>query len=236
MQTDNPLLEPAYILHYRPYRETSLLLELFTKKHGRISAIAKGARARRSVWKGLLLLANPLLVSCVGRHELLTLTQAELNGCPLALHGDALFSLFYLNELLMYLLHRFDPHPRLYEYYALTLISLVHAEPLDVPLRIFEWVLLQELGYGLSLDKLASTGEPVEPDIQYNVDPEGGVLLPNNTASHTHDLYSGKMLHELANYSLSADPATLQQAKRLTRKLLEPLLGGREIMSRTLYK
>ncbi|NNM58220.1 MAG: DNA repair protein RecO [Legionellales bacterium] len=236
MQTDNPLLEPAYILHYRPYRETSLLLELLTEKHGRISAIAKGARAKRSMWKGVLSLANPLLVSCVGRHDLLTLTHAELNGRPVSLQGNALFSLFYLNELLMYLLHRFDPHPRLYAYYAQTLVAMEYATQIEIPLRFFEWMLLQELGYGLSIDKLAATGEPIDVNAHYQVDPEYGVMLPHSTVTSDRDIYTGRMLEELANYRLTDDPKILHQAKRLTRRLLDPLLGGREIMSRTLYK
>ncbi|MFN7098647.1 MAG: DNA repair protein RecO, partial [Gammaproteobacteria bacterium] len=153
MQIDNPLLEPAYILHYRAYRDTSLIVEFFTKQHGRITAVAKAARSSRSPWRGLLSPGIPLLITCVGKHELLTLTQAEPDGSPLMLQGKALFSLFYVNELVMHLLHRFDSHVQLYEQYAQTLTQLATASQIEIPLRIFEWKLLQELGYGLALDK-----------------------------------------------------------------------------------
>ncbi|MBY0544750.1 MAG: DNA repair protein RecO [Gammaproteobacteria bacterium] len=233
MQHGKPLLEPAYILRHQDYGDTSSLLELLTATHGRFSAIAKGARGKRSPWRGLMLPALPLLVSCVGRGELLTVTQVEPNGSSLILRGEALFSLFYVNELVMYLLHRFDPHPRLYEHYAKTLAELGNASAIEIPLRLFEWVLLQELGYGLGLD---DTRQAIDPDARYYIDTEMQVQALEFARYDVQESYSGKTLLGLAHQNLPSDVLVLREAKQLTRTLLAPLLGNRKIMSRTLYK
>jgi DNA repair protein RecO (recombination protein O) len=235
MQIDNPTLESAYVLHYRAYRDTSLIIELFTEHFGRISAVAKGARTQRSPWRGLLLPGVPLLVTCVGRNELLTLTQAEPNGSPLMLQGKALFSLFYVNELLMHLLHRFDPHPQLFRQYTQTLTQLIAAIQIEIPLRQFEWKLLQELGYELALDKDISTNQPIRADARYQIDLERGASELTDNILRDSPIYQGKTLQALANHMLLDDPEILREAKRLTRQLLQPLLGNREIVSRTLF-
>lgn len=234
MQTDNPTLASAYVLHYRAYRDTSLLIELFTEHHGRISAVAKGARSQRSPWRGLLLPGVPLLVTCVGKNELLTLSQAEPNGSPLILQGKALFSLFYVNELLMYLLHRFDPHAQLYEQYAQTLSQLATTTQLDVPLRLFEWKLLQELGYGLALDKDIRNQQPIRAEACYQIDLDRGATEYPHTVDDT-SVYQGKTLLAFSSPHLFDTPDILREAKRLTRQLLQPLLGDKEIISRSLF-
>lgn len=235
MSSANLLLEPAYILRHQDYRDTSSLLELFTPTHGRFSAIAKGARGKRSPWRGLMLPALPLLVSCVGRGELLTVTQVEPNGPPISLRGEALFSLFYVNELMMYLLHRFDPHPQLYEYYAKTLAELSTATLIEIPLRLFEWVLLQELGYGLGADSYGLALK-IEPSARYYLDSDMQLKPLSESRFEPQEHYSGKTLLELADQNLSIDDTVLREAKQLTRQLLAPLLGNRQIMSRSLYR
>lgn len=235
MPTDNPILEPAYILHQRDYRDTSLIVELFTERYGRLSAVAKGARSLRSPWRGILSPGVPLLVSCVGKNDLLTLTQAEPNGMPTRLQGKALFSLFYLNELLMYLLPRFDPHTPLYHYYIQTLAQLSHTSQIEIPLRLFEWNLLQTLGYGLSLDTLAHSDLAIKPDAWYQLDAQVGVMELHNDFHNPQMTYRGKTLQALVDNQLPDDAILLREAKRLTRQLLQPLLGNREIVSRSLF-
>lgn len=235
MQIDNPSLESAYVLHYRAYRDTSLIVEFFTEHHGRISAVAKGARTQRSPWRGNLLPGVPLLISCVGKSELLTLTQAEPNGTPLRLQGKALFSLFYVNELLMYLLHRFDAHSQLYQQYIVTLTQLTSTEHIEIPLRLFEWKLIQELGYGLALDKDSRTNLPVKAEALYLVELDSGVSEITENILRELPIYHGKTLLALANYQLPNDLDVLRETKRLTRQLLQPLLGDREIVSRSLF-
>src|SRR4029079_13195722 len=118
------LLQPAFILHHRPFRETSVLLDVFSEEHGRISLVAKGVRTHRSKLKALLQPFVPLLASWQGKNELMNLVSVEANGPPFQLCGDCLLSGFYVNELLVRLLQKQDPHPRLFSYYVSTLHAL----------------------------------------------------------------------------------------------------------------
>src|SRR6185437_10727813 len=122
--THATLLQPAFVLHTRPYRDTSLLLEIFTPDYGRVSTLARGARGLRSRFKGLLQPFVPLLLSWYGKTELMTLSAAESQGKVLDLTGEKLLCGLYLNELLMRLLHRYDAHPQLYIVYQETLYAL----------------------------------------------------------------------------------------------------------------
>ncbi len=120
-------LQPAYVLHHRPYRDSSLLLEIFTPDHGRVGLVARGARSPKSRLYGVLQPFQPLLISWVGRGELATLSGAEANGPPQRLQGKSVISGFYINELLLRLLHRHDPHAALFDGYARTLPLLAQA-------------------------------------------------------------------------------------------------------------
>ena len=122
------LLQPAYVLHRRAYRETSFLVELFALEYGRLTVIARGARKTKSAIQGLLQPFIPLLVSWSGKTELLTLTHVEANGAIKFLRGECLFAGFYLNELLMCLLQKWDSHHQLYTVYENTLCGILHAE------------------------------------------------------------------------------------------------------------
>src|SRR3990167_6692688 len=143
------LLQPAYVLHRRLYRETSLLVELFTPAYGRLTAIAKGVRKARSGQQALLQPFTPLLVSWVGQQELVLLSQVEANGEFKYLQGQCLFAGFYLNELLMYLLQKWDAHAQLYTIYEQTIQALRTRAFEQGILRSFEKRLLEILGYGL---------------------------------------------------------------------------------------
>src|SRR5690349_6496209 len=162
--------EPAHVLSVRPYRETSALVEAFSRRHGRVGLVARGARAPRAKLRGVLQPFQPLLLSFTEGGELGTLTGTEADGAPVALHGEAIFSGWYLNELVLRLLPRRDPHPQLYAHYAEALPALA-GDGAAPALRVFEKRLLAELGYGLELP------ERVERDRWYAFDPDHGLSL-----------------------------------------------------------
>jgi DNA repair protein RecO (recombination protein O) len=229
-------LQPSFILHHRPYRETSLLLDLFTRDYGRISLISRGVRRGRSPLKALLQPFNTLLVSWQGKTELMTMTGAERNGVPAHLSGDCLLSGFYLNELLMRVLHKHDPHPDLYTVYHQTLIELQAPVLHQKTLRLFEKKLLAELGYGLQLDQDMTTGKPIDADRFYRFHAEFGFELDeNSTNSASNTAFSGKSLIALATEQLE-DSECLRDIKRLMRRVLAPLIGSQPLYSRKLFK
>ena len=147
------ILHPVFILHARLFKDSSLLLDALTKDHGRISLLAHGVRSktRRSL-RGILQPFVPLLMSWSGKTELLTMGSVEAVGLPYYLNGKKLISGFYLNELVMRLLHRYDPHPNIYNAYKNALISLQENNSIELTLRLFEQCFLKELGYGISLE------------------------------------------------------------------------------------
>lgn len=230
--------QPAYILHTRPYQETSLLLEIFTQDFGRIAAIAKGAKRPKSRGRGLLQPFTPLLVSCVGRSELLTLSHFDTRGMPHSLKGQQLISAFYLNELLMRLLHRSDTHSSLFLDYQKTLIALEKTTNEQAVLRIFEKNLLKAMGYELQLTHEVETHEPVQPENFYCFDPERGPsLVPNlkQSPGKSQDfIFPGKSLLALADETLK-EPSVLLDAKRLMRRALSKHLGDKPLETRRLF-
>lgn len=223
----------AYILHTRPYRETSFLCELFTKDHGRISVVAKGVRRPKSKGRGLLQPFIPLTVSCVGRGELLTLTDFDASGVAPVLTGRCMMSAFYVNELLFRLMHREDPTPDLFLNYKNVLIDLAQAtngEEVQIVLRLFEKALLKTLGYELQLIKDVETGLLINPEGYYRVDPARGPILID--AVKAIDVFKGKSLLALAEGIL--DITVLSELKRLMRLALAPHLGDKPLESRRL--
>ena len=252
--------QPAYILHSRPYRETSLLLEIFTADYGRIGAVAKGVRRSKTKSRGLLQPFVPLLISCAGQGELLTLKDFDAGGMVVLLEGRALVSAFYLNELLMRLLHRWDAYPILFQSYHKALNELKVKQEQEV-LRLFEKSLLKALGYELQLIKEAETGHTVEPEKFYSFDPERGPILaepskgqigthlldeeyarnsgfkrdksPNTGVENRKHLFRGKSLLALHYESLN-ETSTLWDAKRLMREALALHLGNKPLESRKL--
>ena len=224
-------LQPGYILHQRAYRDTSLLLEVFTREHGRFGLVARGARAPRSRIRGLLQPFQPLLLSWTGRTELGTLAGVEPDGVPPRLLGRTLYSGFYLNELLMRLLQRLDPHPELFVAYAEALRGL-QSEP-QRPLRLFEKQFLEALGYGLLLDQEADSGAPVEAEVEYIYALESGPLRSQGAASIGLKV-SGRSLLSLAAEDLS-DAQSLADSKRLMRAALGLYLGDRGLKTREVF-
>lgn len=233
--SNNILLQPAYILHSRLYRDTSLLLDLFTEEHGRVSAVARGVRGARSRSKGLLQPFVPLLISWYGKTELMSLSVAEANGVAHALSGEALLCGLYLNELLVRLLHRYDPHPQLYQAYQEALLALAKDENEQPILRRFEKRLLTELGYALQLDREAHNGLPIELTQFYYFEPAQGLLpYADGLRVNSRNVFCGESL-----LALHADQLTesefLRDAKRLLRIALGHLLDGKPLRSRELF-
>ena len=227
-------LEPAYLLHQRDYRDSSRIIEFFTRDHGRVCLFAKGARRPQSALASVLQPFAPLLISWSGSGDGGTLTAAERATVPAPLPAAALMSGFYLNELILKLLGREDPHPDVHEAYALALGGLAAAPGEGRALRLFEKRLLDALGLGLDYTRIASSGEPVEADAYYHVRAERGVLAAPPGAA-VASLYRGADLLSLAAEEL-ADPGSLAAAKRLMRGALEAPLDGRELNTRTVAR
>lgn len=226
--------EPAYVLHARDYRETSLLLEIFTRGYGRLGVVAKGAKRPKSGVRGILRPFQPLLVSWSGKGELGVLTGAEPTDRAMGLPGETVYCGFYLNELLVRLLHRHDAHEVLFNVYADALQALQSSSGQEATLRIFEKRLLQELGYALLLDRDAVVNQPVQPEQLYNYVIERGPV-PANGAEHEGVRLHGASLLGLAAEDIS-DPRALQETKRLMRAVLARHLDGKPLHSRKLFR
>lgn len=225
------VLQPAFVLHRRPYRNTSLLLEVLSRDHGRVALVARGVRAPRSRLKGLLQPFVPLLLSWSGRSELMTLSTAEEEGNPIPLPAARLLSGLYVNELLVRLLQPYDPYPGLFEPYSQALEGLAGMASVEEVLRVFEKRLLAELGYGLRLDTEALSGAPIVPEAAYcYVLAQGPVAMAQARAGIA---ISGKGLlalrHEVFN-----DLTVLPEIKRLTRAAIGVHLQGRPLKTREL--
>jgi len=210
--------EPAYLLAQRPYRETSQLLEIFTPEHGRVGLVARGARGPRSKLRGTLQLFSPLLLSWSESGELGTLRAAESDGAAIPLAGERVFHGWYVNELLLKLTERHDPHPRLYRDYVMTLAGLPGDEA-EAALRVFEKRLLAEMGYALPLSR------DLEPLRRYHFDPERGA---RPAGPGDADSYSGASLMALAEERIETRQA-LRDARKLLRAELRRQLAGREL-------
>jgi DNA repair protein RecO (recombination protein O) len=226
--------EPAFILHTYPYRETSLIVEAFTEQHGRVAMVAKGAKRPRSEMRGVLQAFQPLVLSWAGAGELKTLVKAEWQGGLPLPTGAALLCGFYLNELLLKLLAREDPHPALWREYASALRALTtDATPAAqaATLRRFELRLLAELGYALTLTHDAASGAPIAADERYHYVFERG---PQHVAAEPRAAWPvvrGATLIALVS-DRYPDAEVAAEAKRLMRGILDHYLEERRIFSR----
>lgn len=216
--------QPAYILHTRPYRETSLLLECLTRDHGRVGMVARGVRRPRArVSSSTLQAFEQLMVTFSLRGELGTLRTAEPADRPLRLHGTALLAGMYVNELVVRLSARQDPQAELYEVYARTVGQLADKASLGWTLRRFERDFLGILGYALQLQCDAETGRPLVPDIEYVYIPEQGPVAAS-PAQRGARVRGGDLLDFAADRP--PDAAGLERLRRLVRALLLHQLGG----------
>lgn len=232
----------GFLLHQRPYRDSSMILELFVRDHGRLSAFAHGARGPRSRFVGLQPF-RPLLLSWSGRGESPTLSAAEdALAPPPPFPPERILSAFYLNELLLKLTVPHDPQPELYAHYATTLARLRALEPLDVVLRHFEKHLLDLLGYGNDL-RCEAGGRAVVADAYYHFRPGAGLWLAGERqgggagagtgTGAGAGLVQGRVLLALAADEPLADPEGRRQARQVLRAALDHCLDGRELRART---
>jgi DNA repair protein RecO (recombination protein O) len=226
-------LQPAYVLHHRPYRDTSRILELFTRDHGRVAVFARGARSTRSRSASLISVLQPfnrVLVSWTGRGEAGQLTAAEFDGAFAVMPPDQLVNGYYLNELLLKLFARHDGHADVFALYSATIDALKSSGQAVRALRIFEKRLLDALGYGLVLDADAITQDPVEADRMYHYRIEQGAVRALDVAEGSL-VFTGSSLLSLAREELTTS-AALADARRLLRAALDRCLDGRELKSR----
>jgi len=237
--------EATFVLHSYPYKETSLIVDALTRHHGRVALVARGAKRPRSALRGVLLAFQPLSLAWIqarpravngahGGNDLRTLTRAEWLGGLAPLRGEALMSGFYLNELILKLLPRDDPHEGLFDAYVEALEGLaadVSAAPI---LRRFETALLREAGYALHASHTVA-GEAIEARVTYRYDPERGPLKIARGESRADPrddaVIFGKTLIDM-HHDDYADPATLAEAKRLMRFLLQHHLAGQVLHTR----
>jgi len=226
--------QAAYVLHAYPYRETSLIVEAFTAEHGRVGLVARGAKRPRSEVRGLLQAFQPLTLAWAGTGELKTLAKAEWRGGLPLPAGAALLCGFYLNELLIKLLPREDPHPALFTHYEDALRSLTEQSTgaaQAIVLRRFELRLLAELGYALALTREAVTGRPVDPAERYHYAFDRGPQRYAAEPGVRWPVVRGAALIALAEERYP-DAETAGEAKRLMRLVLDHYLEERRIFSR----
>lgn len=222
-------LEDAFVLHARPYQETSQILEVLSAGHGRVGLVARGARRPTSRWRSILQPFQPLRLSWAGRGTLHTLRGAEVASFALALEGDALMGAFYLNELVLNFVRRGDPHPGLFIAYSQALAELRAGGDPEPALRRFELQLLAEVGYGLNLDHDVLNDVPLDPAGLYEYRLEQGPVptMPGGTTL----ALTGADLIAIGRGELST-PGCLQAAKRLLRAVLAHHLDGRTLKTR----
>ncbi|MGF6772539.1 DNA repair protein RecO (recombination protein O) [Paraburkholderia sp. GAS199] len=222
--------QPAFVLHSYPYRETSLIIDVLSRDHGRLALVAKGAKRPHSALRGVLQTFQPLALSWSGKSEVRTLTGAEWVGGMLPLAGDALLCGFYVNELLVKFCAREDPHPQLFHHYVVTMTRLAHDEPPVQVLRSFERVLLRETGYAMALDRTV-TRKAVQADGRYVFDPERGVREASHESPAQWPVISGQTLLDMEKDDYHR-PQTVAQSKTLMRFLLNTYLGGTPLATR----
>lgn len=221
----------GFVLHRKAYSETSLLVDLFTEEAGRLTVLAKGARAKRSAWKSVLQPFTPLLLRWSGKGSLKTLTKAEPAAITLPLQQTALFSGFYINELLSRVIEPETPNASLFQDYLQCLTRLAAESSVEPALRTFEFQLLQTLGYGVCFTHCAGSGLPVDSEMTYRYREEKGFiasLIKDNLTFYGRDL----LAFEAQDFQ---EPSVLLAAKRFTRIALKPYLGNKPLKSRELF-
>ena len=221
--------QSAWILHHRPFSNTSRILEIMTCEHGRISLIAKGSRSAKSKFRGVLRPFMPLKISWLSRVNLGTLIEAETHDAPISLNGDALISGYYINELLLKLLHKDDPHNEIFLLYSETIKKLSLTNQLAPLLRQFEMRLLKLIGYALSLDEVSDTNEPPDPLSYYEYRPDIGLIAVDNNKGPM--IFLGSQLESIRQQNFECED-TLICANRLLRYVISHQLGGKKLMTR----
>ena len=226
--------QPGYVLHTYPYKETSLIVEAFTRNFGRVALLARGARRPRSAMRGVLLSFHPLRLGWSGSAEMGNLMAAEWSGALQPLSGRGLMCGFYLNELLLRLLPRDDAHETLFDIYGDSLRRLSEGETQASVLRGFEKRLLSELGYAPLLEHEALSGAPIDPSRRYVYEPDRGPMPSMNNSSQNLSV-SGQTLLDLAADEYSR-PETRDEARMLLRSLIGQRLHGQVLHTRSVLR
>ena len=227
-------LQPAYILHTRAYRDTSLLVDIFSANYGRLSLIAKGARKPKQYQRHLLQPFIPLLISWQGKGQLKTLLAVEASAPSLELQGRFLYSGLYLNELLNYILPPNDASQGVFELYVAALDQLRLQVDLECCLRQFEFLLLSELGYGIDFTMDIANGQPIKETSVYRFVVEQGFVEVLSDIGEM-PCYPGGLLIAIAHQQFDCLEVR-RAAKAISRQALAPYLQGRELKSRELFK
>ena len=228
-----PYNEPAWLLHHRPFRDTSCILDVVTREHGRIALVARGVRSAKSRLRGILRPFMPLKMSWFIRSDLGTLTDAEMDGLPVQLTGNALMSGYYLNELLLKLLHRHDPQPEIFDAYATTIRNLAAESDVAPLLRQFEIELLRLLGYALNLDHDSESLSALQAHQQYEYRADQGPVPVEGRDGPM--VFSGDQLAAIGRQEF-ANADILQCANRLLRNVIAHRLDGKELKSRKVLR
>lgn len=230
----NVELTPCFVLHSRSYLESSLILDIFSREHGRLHLIAKGAKREKSPFSGLLQPYQRLLMAWRGKSELMTLVAVETDIEPYELSDRRVIAGFYLNELLVRLLHQHESHPELFDFYDKAILDLSVVENIDAVLRAFEKGLLESLGYGLVLDHDVDDDRAIEADKKYYYLVDSGPMKVIPMTGNYIEI-TGNSLIALEKGSLE-NRAELEESKRLMRFILQSHLGTKPLASRALYR
>ena len=225
--------ESIFILHQRPFSETSLLIEGFSRNYGRVALLAKGVKKKKSRLRGMLLPFQRVTASWSGKGEIKTMINADMDSYRKALAGERLFCGYYLNELILLTLQKGDPHEKLFDCYAHTVIQLSEEKDIEKVLRIFEKNLLREIGYGLNLTHDVSSGAPIDPNLAY-LYIWGSGAIPRQSSTDNGVVIQGGSLLALHEETIFSE-LNRRELKQLTRGMIDYQLGGKTIKSRRMY-
>lgn len=233
------LSQPAFLLHSRPFRETSLIIEIFSRDYGRIGLLARGVRNPKSRKRALVMPFQPLLLGWSGKGDLPLLTGLEATGPARELFSEQRYAAFYLNELLLKLLHRHDAHESLFDFYSLILDELYREMPVQHALRKFEKELLSQTGYGLILHHEAESSRPVDARRNYRYLPELGPRplfqsIEDHQGKEQGINIRGKSLLDF-HHDIFEDKVSLKECRGLIRFLLDKQLSGKPLHSRQVF-
>ena len=227
-------LNPCYILHQRSYRESSLIIDVFSREYGKLVLVSKGAKRPKSRVRALIQSHQRLYIAWSGKGDMGTLTAIETGGESLNINGRQMMAAFYLDELLMRLLHRHEGHPELFDAYERCLKQLGGGESEQAAIRAFEVQLLKSLGYGLVLDHDADTGAKIDPEKEYYYRINyGPVVVPPQEMNYIK--ISGKALNALDGNRYGEEDS-MKEAKVLIQYILKSHLGPKPLASRELYR